>query len=254
MVAYHGGDSGQCAIIAPSSAAVVAAFPPRDGGSFVLVDLAIAGSRSARAHLPRTLSLADGLLPFLRGSIAREFHVLAGFVVVGACSLRAFVWPLPFHFWLRCRGEQKQDGDRGRGTSGGDGGGGDDTSVDEGAGVPEAVAEHPTGQCSSTDICYLPIVPVMYSDADQRQLFVLISVVHAMLPLRFPNSGIRAKQRGGAASHDQLPCRAGHPRLGCGQGQPVRATPAGTGGCGQPAGSVAARGHTRLQHGARGQP
>ncbi|RWW03938.1 hypothetical protein GW17_00032869 [Ensete ventricosum] len=68
-----------------------------------------------------------------------------------------------------------------------------------------------------------------------------------MHPLRFHNSGIRAKvfvrkndfklrvivlhflaafsqrrQRGGAASHGQLPCRAGHPRLGCGQGQPAR--------------------------------
>ncbi|RWV99329.1 hypothetical protein GW17_00037768 [Ensete ventricosum] len=46
-----------------------------------------------------------------------------------------------------------------------------------------------------------------------------------MLPLRFPNNGIKAKRRqrgGGAASHSQPPCRVGHPWLGRGQGQPAR--------------------------------
>ncbi|RWW61894.1 hypothetical protein BHE74_00031002 [Ensete ventricosum] len=51
----------------------------------------------------------------------------------------------------------------------------------------------------------------------QRSIFfVLISDVHVMLPLRFPNGGIRAKaarRRGG-----QPPCRAGHPRSGRLQG------------------------------------
>ncbi|RRT32587.1 hypothetical protein B296_00051335 [Ensete ventricosum] len=39
-----------------------------------------------------------------------------------------------------------------------------------------------------------------------------------MHPLRFPNSGIRAKRGGGAASHSQPPCRVDHPRSGRSQG------------------------------------
>ncbi|RWW53101.1 hypothetical protein BHE74_00040434, partial [Ensete ventricosum] len=59
-----------------------------------------------------------------------------------------------------------------------------------------------------------------------------------MHPLRFPNSGIRAKRKqrgGGAVSHDQPPCGANHPRPGRGQGplqgggwlRPGSAVPAG---------------------------
>ncbi|RZS23249.1 hypothetical protein BHM03_00056143, partial [Ensete ventricosum] len=56
--------------------------------------------------------------------------------------------------------------------------------------------------------------------------FVLISTVHVMFPLRFPNSGIIARQRGGgAANHGQPPCSTGHPWpdqlqgvAGCGHG------------------------------------
>ncbi|RRT32729.1 hypothetical protein B296_00052981 [Ensete ventricosum] len=42
-----------------------------------------------------------------------------------------------------------------------------------------------------------------------------------MHPLKFPNSCIRAKRRqrgGGAASHGQPSCKAGHPWPGCDQG------------------------------------
>ncbi|RWW40265.1 hypothetical protein BHE74_00054336 [Ensete ventricosum] len=47
-----------------------------------------------------------------------------------------------------------------------------------------------------------------------NRFYVLISATYVMHPLRFPNSGIIAKQRqrgGEAASHGQPPCRAGHP-------------------------------------------
>ncbi|RWW47923.1 hypothetical protein BHE74_00046052 [Ensete ventricosum] len=54
-----------------------------------------------------------------------------------------------------------------------------------------------------------------------------------MHPLRFPNSGIKAKPAGATPAGT----------VGC--DQPAGATLAGTGGFGQPAG--AARGHTRLQ-------
>ncbi|RWW50598.1 hypothetical protein BHE74_00043134 [Ensete ventricosum] len=122
------------------------------------------------------------------------------------------------------------------------------------------------------------------SDGTCDSFFILIFVAHVILPLRFPNSGIRAKRRqrgGGAASHGQPPCRAGHPWLGhskgprkeatgCDQGQPAREAGAARGGsspqgrrlrarieptkgasCRAPAGATAARGHTRLQPGAR---
>ncbi|RWW29301.1 hypothetical protein GW17_00006180 [Ensete ventricosum] len=85
-----------------------------------------------------------------------------------------------------------------------------------------------------------------------------------MLPLRVPNSGIRAMaaRRGGQP-------RPGHSQglqgVGCDQGQPAReasgarkgrrlwaeALPAGTISCDQPAGVAAARGHNRMQRGAR---
>ncbi|RZS26129.1 hypothetical protein BHM03_00059432 [Ensete ventricosum] len=98
-----------------------------------------------------------------------------------------------------------------------------------------------------------------------------------MHPLRFPNNGIRAKQTqqgGGAASHNQPPCRAGHPRPGrlqgvavCGQGPLQRGRPATARASlqvaapahGQTAGA-AARSHAvgavanGLQTAARGQP
>ncbi|RWV84293.1 hypothetical protein BHE74_00017012 [Ensete ventricosum] len=73
-----------------------------------------------------------------------------------------------------------------------------------------------------------------------------------MHPLRFPNSDIRAKRRqqgGGAANHGQPPCRAGHPRLGRGQG------PLQGGGWlrpAAPAGAIATRGHGRLRPTSRG--
>ncbi|RWW28557.1 hypothetical protein GW17_00006965 [Ensete ventricosum] len=57
----------------------------------------------------------------------------------------------------------------------------------------------------------------------------------------------------GAASHGQPPCRAGHPRLGRGQGQPIGAAPACMASCGQPARAAAARSVTPAKGQATGR-
>ncbi|RWW06581.1 hypothetical protein GW17_00030081 [Ensete ventricosum] len=82
-----------------------------------------------------------------------------------------------------------------------------------------------------------------------NRLYVLISTAHVMHPLRFPNSGIRAKRRqrgGGAASHSQPPSRAGHPRSGRSQG-----TLQGGGACGHGGLRLARRGNSRWQRDTR---